>query len=366
MSESDKTEKPTEKKLKDARKDGQVAHSADFTSAVGMAAVVLVLAAGASQLAGVVKEVVTIAMLFINDEHTNTNINMQLLKLGGAALTAILPCACAAALAALAAQGAQVGFQRATKPVVPNLAAIHPMSGLKRIFSMKSIVELAKMILKVIVITFVMYLTVKSLFPLIAGSMYQPPAGLAQLMWDALLKLIEIATAIFVLIGAADVKLQSALFLKKMMMSKSEVKREHKQQEGDPHMKKERRRLAREYVNDPPASKVNLASVLLVNPTHYAVAIRYAPHEHALPRVIAKGMDERAYALRGEAQDAGVPIIGNPPVARALYRVGLEQPIPEELFETVAAILRWLNAIGAKRADALSSPDSGHTTDLPC
>jgi type III secretion protein U len=149
------------------------------------------------------------------------------------------------------------------------------------------------------------------------------------------------------------------MFLKKMKMSKDEVKREHKNQEGDPRIKGERRRLAREMATAPPPSKVGMANMMVVNPTHYAVAVRYAPDEHPLPRVIAKGMDEQAAQLRYAARDAGVPIIGNPPVARALYKVGVDQPIPEELFETVAAILRWVDAIGARREDGA---DQSHDT----
>jgi len=374
MSQSDdKTEKPTPKKLKDARKDGQAAHSADLTSAIGMAAVVLLLVAGASHLSDAMKEVIIVAMQFVNGDHSDTNIHTQLMKLGGTALMAIVPCCCAAALAAVATQIAQVGFKIATKPVVPNLVAIHPMNGIKRIFSMRTVVEIAKMIVKVTLMAAVMYITVKGLFPLIVGSLYQPLSGLAQMMWDVMLRLLTVATAIFVLTGAADVKLQSVMFIKKMMMTKDEAKRENKQREGDPRIKRERRRIAREYVNGPAPSRVGLANVMLVNPTHYAVAIRYAPDEHPLPLVIAKGMDEHAAVLRGEARDAGVPIIGNPPVARALYKVGLDQPIPEELFETVAAILRWVNSIGAKRTDtattyasAYSSANTSDSTDIPC
>ncbi|WP_206956915.1 type III secretion system export apparatus subunit SctU [Trinickia acidisoli] len=366
QSQSDeKTEKPTTKKLKDARKEGQVAHSEDFTAAVSMAAVVILLAAGASYLHGVFQEIVVVAMQFVNGDHSTTNIHAQLMRIGRALLDAVVPCICAAALASLLTQIFQVGFKVAMKPVVPNMMSVHPMNGLKRIFALRTVVEMVKMVVKVTLVAIVAYVTLKALFPLIVGSLYQPLSGLVQMTGDVVLKLTAVIAAIFVLIGAADIKLQSALFIKKMMMSKQEVKREHKQREGDPKIKQERRRLAREYVSGPAPSRVQLANVMLVNPTHYAVAIRYAPDEHPLPRVIAKGMDEQAAMLRVLARDASVPIIGNPPVARALYRVGLDEPIPEELFETVAAILRWIEAIGAKR-DAPSFSRSSDTSELPC
>ncbi len=351
MSETDeKTEKPTSKKLKDAREEGQVSRSSDLTDGISMAVVVLVLAAGASHFTDVLRSIETIAMQFVNADHSLTNLHTQLFKLGGAALAAIVPCVCAAALGSIAASIGQVGFQVAMKPVVPNMKAIDPASGTKRIFSLKTLIDLLKMVVKAVIVFAAMWFTIKWLFPLIVGSLYQPLPELSLMFWGMIVKLLFVATALFVLTGAADVKLQSFLFLRKMKMSKDEVKREHKQQEGDPRIKSERRRLAREFATEAPPQRVGLANLMLVNPTHYAVALRYAPDEHPLPRVIAKGMDEHAAVLRREAREAGVPIIGNPPVARALYKTGIDEPIPEELFETVAAILRWVEAIGAKQA----------------
>ncbi|MGF6483164.1 type III secretion system export apparatus subunit SctU [Paraburkholderia sp. JPY419] len=368
MSQTDeKTEKPTRKKLTDARNEGQASHSAELVSAVSMAAVVLLLAAGASHLNDAFRGLIALATGFVDADHSETNLYAQLFKLGRAALVVIIPCVCAAALAAILACGAQVGFKIAMKPVTPNLTAVHPMTGLKRIFSVKTVIDMAKMIIKAALMGAVMYVTIKWLFPLIVGSLYRPLPGLVLMMWDMMVRLLVIATAILLLIGGADVKLQSMMFIKRLMMSKDEVKRENKQSEGDPRIKGERRRIARSLVETAVQAPVSLANVMLVNPTHYAVALRYAPDEHPLPRVIAKGMDEQAARLRGEARDAGVPIIANPPVARALYKVGVDQPIPEELFETVAAILRWVNAIGARRGDTgTATSRSGDSTDLPC
>ncbi|QCP52299.1 EscU/YscU/HrcU family type III secretion system export apparatus switch protein [Trinickia violacea] len=356
----DKTEEPTDKKLRDARKEGQVSRSSDLVDAISMSAVMLLLIGGASQFSDAMREVVNIATGFVDGDHSLTNMNTQLYKLGGVALSVVVPCVCAAALAAIAASIGQVGFQIATKPVTPDPKAVSPMAGLKRIFSIKTLIDMAKMIVKAVIVFSVMWVTIKWLFPLIVGSLYQPLPELAKMFWEMLLKLFMVAAAVFVLAGAADVKLQSFMFLKKMKMSKDEVKREHKNQEGDPHIKGERKRLARELATAPPPAKVGLANMMVVNPTHYAVAVRYAPDEHPLPRVIAKGMDESAAQLRRAARDAGVPIIGNPPVARALYKVGVDQPIPEELFETVAAILRWVDAIGARRDAASPQPQLEH------
>jgi type III secretion protein U len=361
----EKTEEPTQKKLRDARKEGQVSRSSDLTDSISMSAVVLLLMAGASHFSDAMRQGVLIAQGFVNGDHSLNNMQTQLYKIGGTALTAIVPCICIAALAAIAAGIGQVGMQIATKPVTPDLKAVSPGSGLKRIFSIKTVIEMAKMIVKAVVIFAVMWETIKYLFPLIVGSLYQPLPELTRMFWDLLLKLFMVAAAVFVLVGAADVKLQRFMFMKKMKMTKDEVKREHKNQEGDPRIKGERRRLAREILTAPPQGKVGMANMMVVNPTHYSVAVRYAPEEHPLPRVIAKGMDESAAELRRAARDAGVPIIGNPPVARALYKVDLDQPIPEELFETVAAILRWVDSIGARSTQGGTAHDGTHDSAPP-
>ncbi|MCA8155132.1 type III secretion system export apparatus subunit SctU [Burkholderia contaminans] len=343
----EKTEQPTDKKLEDARKDGEVARSTDFADALSMAGALIALVATVPLFRDGLHELVSIPLSFVAQDRTLERMHADLFRLGATALKLIVPCVFAAALASTAGSVAQAGFRIAAKPVTPNLQTVNPASGIKRIFSAKSLIDCAKMVVKAILLGWVMWQSIKWLFPLVVGSIYQPLGGLSLMFWDMLAKLGAISVGIFLLVGAVDIKLQRFLFIKKMKMSKDEVKREHKEQEGSPELKGERRRLARELASTPPKPRVGLANVLVVNPTHFAVAVRYAPDEHPLPVVIAKGMDADAASLRRAARDAGVPIIGNPPVARALYKVTLNQPIPEELFETVAAILRWVDAIGS-------------------
>ncbi|MCA8095214.1 type III secretion system export apparatus subunit SctU [Burkholderia anthina] len=356
----EKTEQPTDKKLEDARKDGEAARSSDFSDALSMAGALIALVATVPMFRDGLHEIVSIPLSFVGQDHSLEHIHADLFRIGGTALKLIVPCVLAAALASTAGSIAQVGFRIATKPVTPNMQTVNPASGIKRIFSAKSLIDCAKMVVKAIILAWVMWQSIKWLFPLVVGSIYQPLAGLSLMFWDMLAKLGAISVGIFVLVGAIDIRLQGFLFIKKMKMSKDEVKREHKEQEGSPELKGERRRLARELATTPPKPRIGLANVLVVNPTHFAVAVRYAPDEHPLPVVIAKGMDADAASLRRAAREAGVPIIGNPPVARALYKVTLDQPVPEELFETVAAILRWVNAIGASRPPESPSPSLHH------
>ncbi|CAN7581896.1 type III secretion system export apparatus subunit SctU [Trinickia sp. LjRoot230] len=347
----EKTEQPTDKKLRDARDDGDTSKSTDLVEAVSMAAAIGVLIFATGMFTSAFQLIVHTALEFpLGDRDLNT-VYASMLTMGLQFTTVVGPCLLAAAIGSVAALGIQVGFQIATKPAVPDLNHLNVVEGIKRIFSWKTLIELGKMLVKAIIIGCVMWFTITRMLGLIVGSLYQPLPQLSTTFWQLLLKLCAVATGVFIIIGAVDVLLQRTMFMRKMRMSKDEVKREHKDQEGDPRIKGERKRLARELVmNAAPAQRVGLANALIVNPTHYAVAIRYAPDEHPLPLVTAKGMDETAAQLRRFAQEASVPIIGNPPVARALYKVGVDEPIPEELFETVAAILRWVESIGSKTA----------------
>ncbi|MCF7697515.1 type III secretion system export apparatus subunit SctU [Mycetohabitans sp. B2] len=355
----EKTEEPTEKRLRDARRDGQVAKSTDLTDAAVMCASIAVLLAAAGMFADAFRALIHTMLDFIATDRSNAMLIASAFKLGRVSLTVIVPCVAAATLCAFAALFTQVGFQISTKPVTPNPMAVSPASGIKRIFSLRTLVDMIKSLLKALLVACVMWYTICGLIPLIATSLYQPLPALSRLFWSILLKLFSIAAILFVVIAALDFKLQKMIFMRQMRMSKDEIKREYKQQEGDPRLKGERKRIAREWAQEaPPRLRVGLANALIVNPTHYAVAIRYAPDEYPLPVVIAKGHDESAAELRRYAAQARVPIIGNPPVARALHRVQIDEPIPEALFEAVAAILRWVDSLGPRQAASVDTATS--------
>ena len=344
----EKTEQPTEKKLKDARKDGEVSKSSDLVDGVLLAAGVIALIAAGDGMVDAARSSLEIALRFVGGAHDMVSLAVALQQIGSRVTGAVVIPVGVAMLAVCLALMPQVGFQVSMKPVSFNLQAISPMSGFKKIFSVRALIDLAKMLIKGATVAIVMWQTVKGLLPMIVGSLYQPLPELSRLFSGMVMKLFGIAAVVFVMLAAADVKLQKWLFIRSKKMSKDEVKREHKQDEGDPVIKGERRRLAREMANNAPRPRMGAATVMVVNPTHYAVAIRYVPEENPLPVIIAKGYDQEAALLRREARLADVPIVGNPPVARALYKVELGAPIPEELFETVAAILRWVESLGAR------------------
>lgn len=349
----EKTEQPTDKKLRDARRDGEVSKSKDLIDGFLLAGALLALCAAGAHMMERIRASILLALDFVHGDHDMVALYSGLVHIGANLLSAVLPVLLAAAIAALAALAPQVGFQISMKPVAFKFDAISPVAGIKKIFSVKALIDLVKMVLRSIIVLAVLWQMGKNLMPLVAGALYQTLPELMRLIGEMFFKLFAAAAAVFIILGAADVKLQQFLFIRGKKMSKDEIKREHKQQEGDPMLKGERKRLGREMATSAPRQGVAGANVLVVNPTHYAVAIRYVPAENPLPVILAKGMDRDALRMRHEASLANIPIVGNPPVARALHKVATGAPIPEEMFEVVAAILRWVQALGLNaNADA--------------
>ncbi|MFM0040896.1 type III secretion system export apparatus subunit SctU [Paraburkholderia sediminicola] len=351
MSE-EKTEAPTPKKLRDARKKGTVVKSADLISAALLLAMIGVFQFGSRWLLDSLHQAITIALGFCTSDRSPQALSSALMHMLGVCAMVCGPISLVGLLAAAVATLGQVGVEVTFTPVIPKLSAISPGSGMKRIFSKKSMIDLVKMTLKAIVLAIVLWQTIASLFPLITGALYEPLPQLAVILWSSVVRLLMVACLLYLLLGAVDWKIQHWLMMKSQRMSKDELKRERKSHDGDPKIKSERKKRAKELIKgDTRPAAVSRSSVVVVNPTHYAVALRYAPHEHALPVVLAKGVDADALEIRRLAAAYGIPIVANPPVARALHRVELDSNVPEDLFEVVAAILRWVQSIGAPRGE---------------
>jgi type III secretion protein U len=351
MSE-EKTEAPTPKKLRDARKKGTVVKSADLISAALLLAMIGMFQFASRWILDSLHQAITIAVGFCTSDLSTQALWSALLHMLGVCAMVCAPISLVGLLAAAIATVGQIGVQVTFAPVMPKLNAISPGAGMKRIFSKKSAIDLAKMTLKAIALAIVLWQTITSLLPLITDALYEPLPQLAAILWSSIERLMMIACLLYLVLGAVDWKIQHWLMIKSQRMSKDELKRERKSHEGDPKIKSERKKRARELIKgDPRPAAVARSNVVVVNPTHYAVALRYAPQEHALPVVLAKGVDADALAIRRLAAAYGIPIVANPPVARALHRVELDSNIPEDLFEVVAAILRWVQSIGAPRGE---------------
>lgn len=351
----EKTEEPTEKKLEDARKKGEAPKSQDVNAAIGLLGLLVCFAVCANASAGHLLRIVTLVLDQGMTVRGDEDMNAMAVALAQDGLWAALPFIAASIALGLVASFGQVGFKISFEAIAPKFDKLNPASGLKRIFSVRSIIEVLKMAVKAIALGVVVWITIRDLLPLLVGSVRLEAAGLAAAAWSAALKLLAAGLLVFIVIAPLDFGLQRWLFRRDQKMSKQDIKDEYKNSEGDPNVKAQRKQLAHEIAMSDPRKAVPGATVVVTNPTHYAVALRYIPGETPLPIIVAKGMDAQALRIRGIADEHQIPIVGNPPLARALYKHPLDAPIPEELFEAVAAVLRWVTYLKTLSAPAAAS-----------
>jgi len=348
---SEKTEEPTESKLRQSREEGQVAKSTDVAVAFSMTGVVGTLMASADSIKDRIRVVISQGLDFGIPDMGEDIIYKRMAAMFMEAGMAIFPLIIVAAVCAAMGVVAQIGFQISPKAIEPKFDAIDPSQGIKKVFSVKSIMTFIQMLVKAIVIGFVMWQAINQLLPLISGAVFQTPSNIGTISWGAIRKLLFYAIGVFFLLAPIDYAIQHHFFMKGQMMSKDDIKREHKGQEGDPEVKGQRKQIAQEMANEaPPKKTVAKADAVVVNPQHYAVAIRYRADELGVPVVLAKGIDANALKLRGYAEEQNVPVFTHPPLARALNNVPVNGPVPDDLFEAVAVVLRWVNEIGDRRS----------------
>ena len=351
----EKTEEPTDHKLEKAREKGEVPKSQDVAVAASMLGVVIVLFATADSILQRLKLVLGRSLDFGDGDMPLHEMYARIQQMALEWVIAIVPLVIVAAVGAALGLMSHVGFLVAMEAVAPKPEKLDPVAGTKKLFSLKSLLNFFMMLAKAIIIGVTVWQVILMLLPLISGASYQSVAGIGTIAWSAIFKLIMIALVIFIALAPVDWAMQHFLFMKDQRMSKDEIKREHKGQEGDPQLKGQRKQLQRENANGPPPKKaVASASAVIVNPTHYAVAIRYVADEDGLPVVVAKGLDEEALRIRRLAESLGVPVFANPPLARALHKVELGAAVPAELFEAVAAVLRWVDRMGRRPGGAIA------------
>jgi type III secretion protein U len=351
---SDKTEEPTDQKLRKAREKGEVAKSQDLSQAISMLGVTLVLLLSADDILARIHRLFDQAMNFGDGDLPLAAVYERMVAMAAESAFIVLPLVLVAAASSVAGVMAQIGVLVSTEAVTPKLENLNPAAGFKKMVSVKSLMALGQMILKAVVLGVVLWKVIVVLLPLVTGAVYQSVPAIGAIAWVAVSKVLCIGLLLFLLLGPLDLAIQRWQFMKGQRMSKDDIKREYKDAEGDPEVKHQREQLAREIANGSDRrAAVSTASAVIVNPTHYAVAIRYDPQRAGLPIIVAKGFDDEALLIRGYAEAAGVPVFGNPPLARALFKVPLDQPVPEALFTAVAAVLRWVGAIGRTPAQAL-------------
>ena len=348
----DKTEKPTPKKLQDARKKGDVSKSKDITATAGMLAILLLAAVAlpvvAEQMAALVRA---------SFEVMQEPFELAMPRLGRqAALTllsvvgmVVLPVALVGALV----EFIQAGPVMSTEKLKPKMENMNPAKGIKRMFSMDNLVELLKSILKTAVVGTIAWLVMKKVLPdlpLLAGGR---PENVGSALWHTTWTLLAWAGGAFALVSAADLAWQRFSYMKKMRMSMRDIRQEMKDAEGDPHLKGQRKQLQQEWAQQGANHAAADAHVLVVNPTHVAIAIAYDRETCPVPTVTAKGEDDDALAMRQAAQEAGVPVLRNIELARGLLAdTETGEIVPAELFDVIATVVLWAQDVRHELAKA--------------
>ncbi len=355
--DADKTEEPTEHKLQEARKKGQVLKSQDVVMFVSMLFVFATLFSVSKMMALNLRNFsvdIYKPDLFFNAANTDNVILFVSSLLFKALITffmILLPILVVAFIAGLIGNLAQIGFLFTFEPLSPKFNKINPVSGFKRIFSKKTVVELFKNILKIGLIGYLVYLTIKSSmlffinFP--RGIDFIPLLIEAKKIVE---KLVWQVIGAFVLLAAFDFYVQRAFFMKDMRMSFKELKDEYKEQEGDPHIKGKRRQMARQLAMGGGVGRVADASAVVTNPVHYAVAIKYEHGVMKAPKVVAKGERYFAELIKKEAEKNDIPIVENVELAQMLYqKCKVDDFIPPELYQATAEVLAFVYKMKKKK-----------------
>jgi flagellar biosynthesis protein FlhB len=353
MAASDKTEKATPKRKEDARNKGQVARSADLNGAGVLLAGLLALGvAGESIGRGMATLMVDMLHATADPRQLESADGLGPIfeQAGMAIVAAIWPITLACGFAAVAANVAQVRFKLTPKALKPDPKRLNPLKGAKNIFGPKLLVEFAKAVLKVgSVGAIVGFAVIPQLDELAALTGMGPGALATQIASNVKAIFLRGGTA-YLAIALADLVYQRYQHEKSMRMDKQEIKQEHKQQNTPAEVKAAQRRRAMQAARTRMMTDVPQADVVVTNPTHYAVALKYDPDKPA-PEVIAKGVDLVAKRIREIAAEHGVPVVPDPPLARALHAgVEVGQTIPEELFQAVARVLAYVYRVAGRRA----------------
>ena len=353
----ERSEEPTAKRLEKAREDGQVVRSQELSVAMMMIGVAGFMYIFGGALILQLSEV--FAAGFIFDRRDIFSDNLLPATFGSQALEGMLvavPIFVLAIVLAFGASGILGGFNFSMKAAAPKASKINPLSGLKRIFGTKALVDLTKALVKFGLVAGVLYLVVSSRFDQLIGLGFMDIQPAMRGAGEIIAGGVVLVTLTLIIAAAIDVPYQLYEHSQKMKMTKQEVKDEFKDTEGRPEVKAQIRRKQREMAMGQMMDAVGDADVIIVNPEHFAVALSYDPSSSGAPTVVAKGVDFLAQGIRERAGDNAVPVFLSPTLARALYfTTDVNQSIPESLYYAVAQVIAYvfsLNSLGRGAAVA--------------
>ena len=353
MADQEKTERPTGKRREKAREEGQVARSQEVNSVVVLLATFGAMAIMGPELLDKAKALMATGLSHSADPSLSSSSGRgQVTSWALSSFSGIVaPIMAAAAIGGVIASVAQVGFHINKKALKPNFGKLNIYKGLKRMVEPSQAFELGKTLVKTAIIGGVAFWAVWEQLPTMGALVGMPPGRLLSTLAHTILAVALKVGGALVLVAVADYAWQKRKHEKSLKMTRQEVQREHKEADLGPEIKGQMRRRQSELARRRMMADVPTADVVIVNPTHYAVALRYDGTQPA-PEVVAKGVDNIALAIRKAAAEAGVTIVHEAPLARALYRdVEIGSQIPEELFSAVAQVLAYvLRAAGRLRA----------------
>jgi flagellar biosynthesis protein FlhB len=354
MANTDRTEKATGKRRSEARAKGQVAKSQDLSSASGLLGGFAALAIGGPHMVGQLKAIVVTGLAQSGDTRLATDAGLGSVTSWAlrSFAAAVAPVVIAAAIAGLLANVAQVRLHLTLTPFKPTFTKLSPGAGLRRLFGPSGLVETAKALLKLIVVGGTAFLAVWPKLPELGALAGLPPDLLLSEIGGQVVAIVVRVGGLLLVLAVGDWFWQRHKLEKSLRMTKEEVKQEQRQTDVAPEVRGAIRRKQFQLARRRMLAEVPTADVVVVNPTHYACALRYDGTTPA-PELVAKGVDHVAAAIRAAAEEHGVPVVSDPPLARTLYRsVDLGQQIPEELFAGVAQVLAYVYRIAGRRRHA--------------
>lgn len=349
----EKTEKASPKKRQDERKKGNIFMSKDITTIVSLIVSFYAISFFINMFQQKIREnysiqmarIINIEVLAIRDVM---DIFKEFLLLFG---TTILPAMMIIGLMTVVAVLAQTRMLVSGEQIKFKLERIDPIKGFKRLFSLRSLVELLKSLIKITVLTILLYQNIKRAINLVPAMLdWDITQGIAY-AGEEIMSLVLSTAIAFGVVAVADYLYQRYEYEKNIRMTKQEVKDEYKQMEGNPEIKSARRQKQREYAQKRMMQQVQDADVVVRNPTHFAVALKYSLEDDFAPRVLAKGQDLIAQKIIEEAEKHDITMVENPPLARSLYELtDVDDLIPPELYQPVAELLAWLYTNSTKKS----------------
>jgi flagellar biosynthesis protein FlhB len=349
-----KTEQPTEKKIRDAIEEGRIPISREASVFASMAALMVILAFLIGQSAQ--RLVPTLSGLLDDPDgfrlSTGADAQNLLTVVGLEAMRFMLPLVITVVAFGLAASLLQNVPRLVLQRIQPDFSRISLTQGWKRIFGAQGLVEFAKSVFKLVTVSLVVGFVLRSSEARAFEAMYTDPVALPEMILTIAMRIVSAICIATIVLVAMDLAWARFHWRRELRMTRQELKDEHKQAEGDPLVKARLRSLARDRSRQRMIAGVSRASLVIANPTHYAVALRYQRDENPAPLVLARGMDAIALKIRAVAEENRIPVIENKALARALYAaVQVDQVIPAEFFRPVAEIIYFLQSKKTPRSE---------------